>query len=260
MHIVSIDNEPFYSLQYRCSGPRGKSILTQKLPFFRAKVDRLPPGVDAMVLTSDLQGREHDPRNRLLGVRVAEELAQMVQNKMIPQAPIALLAGDLFDYPEMNKRSGCGEVIDVWTAFAEQFDHVLGVHGNHDFIKQPKALPSNAAIVDGYVSSTLGLRIGGVSGITGKPTKNQRRTEEDFFSSLDKVVFQNPDILVLHQGPDDPADGRRRGDSSVRENLEFGYSGLTVFGHCYWPDPFVMPLGQGQVVNVDSRVIIVEQA
>lgn len=259
MRIVSVDKEPFFTLTYRCSGPRGKSILQQTLPFFKAKASGMPQGLDAMVLTSDLQGREDDPRNRLLGIRVSEELARMVENKEIPEPDIVLLAGDLFDYPEMNKRSGCGEVSEVWTAFAERFKRVLGVHGNHDFIQKPRALPSNASVLDGPGLSVDGLRIGGVSGIVGKPTKNQRRTEEDFFGALDAITLKKPDILVLHQGPDDPSDGRRRGDSAVREALESGYTGLTVFGHCYWPEPFLMPLGEGQIINVDSRVIILEQ-
>ena len=85
MRIVAVDSAPFYSLKYRCSGPRGKRILEQDLPFYKAKVDWLPHGVDSVVLTSDLQGREHDPRNRLLGVRVAEELSHMVANNDFPQ-------------------------------------------------------------------------------------------------------------------------------------------------------------------------------
>lgn len=260
MRIVSVDKDPFFTLSYRCSGPRGKSILKQALPFFKAKVDALPFGVDAMILTSDLQGRENDPRNRLVGVRVAEELSRLVADNIIPQAQVALLAGDLFDYPEMNKRSGSGEVIDVWQAFSERFNQVVGVHGNHDFIKNPKALPSNATVLDGSCAYTHGLKVGGVSGVIGKPTKNQRRTSEDFYGLLDKVTLENPDILILHQGPDDALDARRRGDPLVREHLESTYTGLTVFGHCYWPAPFVMPLGSGQIVNVDSRVLIVERA
>lgn len=259
MRILSVDQTPFYTLDYRCSGPRGKRIIEQVLPFYKAKVDWLPDGVDSIVLTSDLQGREKDPRNRLLGVRVVDELSMLIENKRMPEPSLVLLAGDLFDYPEMNKRSGCGEVIEVWQAFSERFDRVLGVHGNHDFIRNPKELPGNATVVDGHIESFEGLRIGGLSGIVGKPTKNQRRAADDFYPALDRLTLRNPDLIILHQGPDDPADGNRRGDSAVREQLESGFSGLTVFGHCYWPEPFVMPLGEGQIVNVDSRVIILER-
>jgi hypothetical protein len=98
--------------------------------------------------------------------------------------------------------------------------------------------------------------VGGVSGIVGNPSWNQRRTEADFLSAVEKVTRRRPDLLLLHQGPADEERGRR-GDPDVALSLATGYEGLTVFGHTRWQWPWLMTLGAGQVMNVDGRVVVV---
>jgi hypothetical protein len=40
-------------------------------------------------------------------------------------------------------------------------------------------------------------------------------------------------------------------------SLETGFQGLTVFGHTRWEWPWLIPLGEGQALNVDGRVVVV---
>jgi len=255
--ITHIESEPCYELPHRTSGPKG-SPLRNYLPFHRAYASGLPSHVNAVVFTSDLQGREDGGRNRLLGAPVAEALVALSQQGAIPAPDAVFLCGDLYDYPDCRKRGGTGPVDEVFQAFSVMTRCVVGVLGNHDQIARPDALPGNTTILDGDLVDVLsGLRVGGVSGIAGNPNRNQRRTEDDFVAALEAVTDQSADILLLHQGPTDPGQSRRRGDPGVALSLETGFQGLTVFGHTRWDWPWLIGLGEGQALNVDGRVVVV---
>jgi len=254
LRITRVEDEPFFLLPHKTSGPKGK-VRRNHLPFYHAYATGLPDTVDALVFTSDLQGREAGRQNRLLGVPVAEALNTMIRNQEIPQPGGVCLCGDLYDYPDCHKLGGTGTVDEVYEAFAKVAPEIFGVMGNHDQLAEPDTLAANVHILDGDLRSVDKLTVGGVSGIVGNPSRNQRRTEADFLAAVEKVTRENPELLLLHQGPADEDRGRR-GVPDVALSLATGYKGLTVFGHTRWQWPWLMTLGAGQVMNVDGRVVV----
>lgn len=256
LRITKIESEPFHTLRYLTAGPKGKPVHVQ-LPFYRAEAEGLPSSIRAVVLTSDLQGREIGPENRLLGCALADELVVLHNKGIIPKPSLIAVCGDLYEYSDCHKRGGTGPVDEVFYALNRVCDQVVGVLGNHDELAQrDAALEPNISILDGTHSSMLGLRIGGLSGIIGDPKRHLRRSEDEFLKRLESLTSKSPNLLLLHQGPDDP-ELSRRGDPSVRLSLETGYAGLTVFGHTRWHGYPLITLGSGQALNVDGRVIIV---
>ena len=221
----------------------------------------MPDGIEAIVATSDLQGRETGGQNRLLGERISEELEELVSKGVVPPVGAVLLAGDLYDYPDCHKLGGSGDVSPVWQAFSNAFPCVLGVHGNHDVVADELALQGDkqhpTIALDGDSYEVSGLSVAGVSGIIGKPTKNQRKTPEAFYALLDKALAKKNDILLLHHGPDNLSP-RQRGDDNVRQRFEKSeQEGLVIFGHCHWEaEQMWVKQGKRDVLNVDGRVIV----
>lgn len=220
------------------------------LEFLTFRVEGLPDGVDSIVATADLQGRDR-PGGCLLGQWVAEELEAMAELRIIPPPSAILLAGDFFDHLECSKRGSSGEVGPVWCAFADRFPEVVGVHGNHDILE---AVPEGTAVLDGQVEEVAGLRIGGICGIMGRTTKPQRRDRTEYLSLYEKILDQDPQIILSHCGPDDPISGRI-GEPDVRELLERAGNSLVIFGHSHWQEP-IAEFGGNQVLCVDARVAI----
>lgn len=124
----------------------------------------------------------------------------------------------------MDSRGGAGDVREVWQAFSHRFGWVAGVAGNHDrFGESPlevKVFRAGRGIhyLDGEIACIEGLRIGGLSGIIGKASRPFRRTEKDFRKAIRCLVKERPDILILHEGPNDP-DAQLRGNESIRSEL-----------------------------------------
>jgi len=252
MKISHIEAEPFYEIAHLSSGRRGR-VRHFRLPFYKVYVDALPDGVSAIAVTSDLQGREDGKANRLLGEVVSEELRLLADVGDIPEVSGVLLAGDLYDYPDCHKLGGSGYVTPVWNTFADDFEYVIGVHGNHDMVDD-EALSPSVRVLDGNAVDAMGMVVGGVSGIVGSVNRNQRKTESDFCTLLKKLLKKDADIILLHQGPDEPASGRM-GEPAIRQLLERQGESLVIFGHCYWDDPYA-EIGKHQVLNVDSRVFL----
>lgn len=254
--IASVETTPFHELPYRTSGARQPQRC--RLPFHRAFAKGIPPGIRSLVFTSDLQGREIGGTNRLLGEVVADELNTLVETGKAPRPAVIFVCGDLFDYPDCHKRGGSGPVDAVFEAFARVAPRVISVLGNHDELTDPRRLSHTIDILDGDVVEDVGgLRVGGVSGIVGDPNRSQRRNPEAFLQMVEGVTDQKPDILLLHQGPTDPSRADRRGDPDLELSLRSGFNGLTVFGHTRWEEPWLIPMGEGQALNVDWRVVVV---
>jgi len=254
MNLVDINNHPFHEIRYRTSGRNG--VRNNVLPFYRAKAYGLPIEITSFVVVSDLQGREVDKNNnRLVGEAVAEELSVLQELGEISNIDFVLLAGDLYDYPDLRKLGGTGDVTSVWNEFASRFKEVVGVMGNHDQIRESD-LADNVTLLDGDAINISGIRIGGVSGIVGDEGRNQRKLEKTFRNYLDKACAGNADIVVLHQGPDDPERGQK-GAPMIREFFAKRNAGIVFFGHTYWQQP-LMRLGKNDVLNVDSRLYLVE--
>ena len=255
LRVRQMHPEPLDGLWHRTSGHKGKPAMTNELPVLRAQMAGLDPERGAVVFASDLQGRELDSENRLLGEAVADHLHWLQKQGVISRIRLIVIAGDLYDYPDLRKRGGTGDVDAVWHALSEVAP-VVGVMGNHDMLADPDGTRSRVNLLDGRVVEVEDLRVGGVSGIMGNPRRNQRQFPEDFDRKLTEVIQRKPQLIVLHQGPNDP-EGQRRGEPAIRQRLET-YAGLIVFGHYRsdYDEPF--NLGAGQALNVQGRVVICE--
>ncbi|WP_017317423.1 metallophosphoesterase family protein [Mastigocladopsis repens] len=261
--ITSISNRPIHQIPYLTHSPNSAGIVNRVLPILLAKVDSLPEGLEAIIATSDLQGI--DPKNhRLLGHRVSEELENLAESGKIPplQTTGVILAGDL--YAQIDKRGGVGDVREVWQAFSRRFRWVAGVGGNHDsFGRTPQEIQAfqngqGIHYLDGDLTCVDGIRIAGISGIIGKKTKPFRRAEEDFRKLVRELLNELPDILILHEGPND-VQARLMGNESIRSELTQGSNLLVICGHSHWRVPMTaMPKGV-QVLNVDSRVVVMHR-
>jgi Icc protein len=257
IRISPIDDELVAEVRYLNASPRGGTVVA-RLPVIRAAVGKLGDELDAIVVCSDLQGivPGRDGQAELLGVAVADVLEELAFDGVIP--PVArtgaILAGDLYSVPEANKRGGHGDVADVWSAFAQRYPWVAGVAGNHDDVSSVPAVGDHVHLLDGNVVELDGIRIGGVGGIIGNPAKKGRRSEDDFLRLVERATDAGLDILVLHEGPNGGDD--QRGNSSIRETVEAGAVGLTVCGHDHWAVPLAEHAERGQILNVDTRVVV----
>lgn len=201
---------------------------------------------------------------RLLGEVLADELITLCEAGNVPPRDRVgiLLAGDLHPGPILEKRGGSGDVRSVWRAFAEQFLWVAGVAGNHDhFGAAPKDLEDfrrqpRVHFLDGDLVDAQGLRIGGVSGIIGKPRKLWRKDEATYVRLVGELLDRRPDVLVLHDGPDVPESGYK-GTPAIREAIGLhGQDVIVVRGHAYWKQPLVALKHGVQVLNVDGRAVL----
>lgn len=264
MRIRDIDKRPFHRVRYLNAGRKGR-VVSSVLEIFRARVDALPEGVDAIIVASDLQGVVppgwRSREGALLGVELACEMRALAEDGELPypERTGVVLAGDLYSAPAANKRGATGDVRAVWLAWAEHHRWVCGVQGNHDLFGDTKKdrvrfeQTDDVHLLDGDVRELDGIRFGGVGEIIGDPKKKGRKSEVAFLGGLERVTGAQPDILVLHQGPD--ASRRQRGDERVRHVLEENPPSLTICGHVHWEDPLAeTPFGQ--VLNVDARAVV----
>jgi len=269
VRVTSLESEPWDRIQYLDAG-RGGVPVERQLPVLRGTVDWLPAGVETLVVASDLQGREPPQPGaegplRLLGCQVAETLDGWCRNVRLPSADRVgvILCGDLYAHPELAKRGTHGDVREVWRSFADRFRWVAGVAGNHDVFedhahrseRRPLVGVPRAHFLDGETVDLDGLRIGGVSGVIGKPTRLFRMTESDYLAAVERVLDSGVDILALHDGPDFPSLGLL-GIPAVRQLLERRPPVLVVRGHCYWSQPLVTLEGGTQVLDADCRVVL----
>lgn len=249
------------------AGNRGQERI--EIPVHHGLWPGMPQALEALILTADLQMRESGempPTERaLLGVVVAERLEAMAADGKLPSAKKTgvLLAGDFYTDPALRKRGTTGNVEEVWKAFAERFRWVVGVAGNHDLFRERATFGdvfrkhANIFPLDGDVMERDGLCMGGISGIIGNLRKPWRHDEASFHAQLREILTSTPDILLVHEGPNDPAK-RYRGNAFIRERLLDGeFGGLLVNGHCHWPEPITRLSKRGPtVINVDARVVV----
>lgn len=273
MRVLAVEPQPFDELPaFNAAG--GGRIERIRVPLLRGVVDTLPAGVDAIVAAADLQFLE-EPRPgeppRLVGEALVERLLDLADQGDLPapERTGVLLAGDLYTVPDLSRRGGSGDVRSVWCAFAEHFRWVAGVLGNHDEIglnhRDLSRFTQTNALLDDDVRELDGLRVGGVAGIIGNPSRLNRQERGTFLAKLESVLCQGADVLVLHEGPDarGPDGAVLRGDPDVRVTLEssgFARPPLVVCGHTWWPVPLVSLAGGVQVLKVDARVVVLTRA
>ena len=255
------------SLDYVDAAPRG-GIERERLDVLALAIHGLPPGLDALVACSDLQGREivSGGTGRLLGEIVPDRLASLAASGRIPPCDRTgvLIAGDLYVVPDLSRRGGLGDVRPVWRAFAGRFRWVAGVSGNHDSFGGDDAFLEFCSLpriywLDGDTVTLDGLIVGGVAGIIRGDRWPQEQDEPTFTQRLGRVLALKPSLIVLHQPPDGYfAD--RRGHAAVTHALEHAsFDGLVVAGHRHWPE-IACDLGSFQVLNAHERVLVLTRA
>ncbi len=269
MRILTLETMPMQTWPYQSAAPRGGAEI-RHFPLLRGTVDVLPEGVEALLVLSDLQGVAphalHDGAVALLGEVLADTFASLgeVGELPLPAQTGVVLAGDLYSEDSAMVRGASGDVRAVWNAFAAHYRWVVGVAGNHDTFGSARDLERfkrqpGVSLLDGEVVEVDGLRVGGVGGIIGRPDKPGRREEEAHLGMIREVLRAEPEVLVLHAGPDVPGT-RVKGSASIREVLERREDVLVVCGHAHWEEPLAVLHGGTQVLNVDSRAVLLQRA
>lgn len=270
MKITDFQPTAIHEFRYLNAGKGAGSFYADRLPVHHARVDELPEGVDAIVVTADLQGRElfqeaMGGSPRLLGEVIPRRLIDEVLPSLNLNDPTrigAWLAGDFYTVPALDKRGGTGDVTSVWRAFGDHFAWVAGVAGNHDTFggsqQSPSRISANVHYLDGDTVTIAGLRVAGIGGIIGNPTRVHRRLEEDYLETLELLLDEQTDVVLMHEGPDGTTTDQR-GNTRIRELLEKYSSRLIVRGHAHWQDPFAEFTNGLQVLNVDARVVILTE-
>lgn len=239
------------------------------VPLLCGRVNRMPDRLEALILTSDLQARERDwPRSptagRLFGEEVAEGVADWMRDHgLSPIDAGVVLPGDYWSYPmETAKRGGYGDVRPVWDAFADRFNFVVGIPGNHDIFESVisrnpsvKAWRKNIALLERSQLDWGGLRVSGVGGCVGNAERPFRYEELHQRDRLLAAIDEVPDMLILHQGP--PGKGRARdGAVQVEDCLDLiENETLVVCGHEHTTQR-LHTVGQAQVLNVHEAVVV----
>ncbi|MFJ6196911.1 metallophosphoesterase [Micromonospora sp. NPDC092111] len=265
MRITGPDVKAVTEVAYQ-QARSGGGTETVRLPVGRLGVAAVPDGCDAVVVTGDLQGVAPSPWGGapvLLGVALADYLHVWADQGLLPppQRVVVVLAGDLYSSPRADRRGASGEVDDVWLAFAAAgCPSVLGVAGNHDVVSADdlRDLGPAATLLDGTWVDHGGVRFAGVSGIVGDPHRPGRRSEGRQLASIDAVLADRPDVLVLHEGPAGDGIGQA-GNRAVGARLRAHAPALTVCGHVHWDEPLAR-LGDGHILNVDGRVVLLTPA
>lgn len=270
IRIVQFEPVLLHEFRFLNAGRGSGNFYEDQLPVHHARVERLPEGLKALVVTADLQGRETFADSsggplRLLGEVLPQRLFEEVLPELgldDPQQVGALLAGDFYTVPTLDKRGGTGDVSGVWNEFRQWFAWVAGVAGNHDLFGDQNSVQPDRCdrmhFLEGDIAEINGLRIAGLGGIIGKPTKPQRRTEEDYSRTLTSLLRGHPDILLMHDGPDG-LENAQPGNSMIRDLLQEEPPGLVIRGHSHWLNPFAEFSCGLQVLNVDARVVVLTE-
>ncbi|MEC0210312.1 metallophosphoesterase family protein [Paenibacillus ehimensis] len=260
LRIESLGADPVERFAYRTATGSG-GIAEVQLPVYVGQMTSLPSSVDALIVTSDLQGmmRTADGKDVMLGERLPDDLSVLIGIEWPDIAPDrvgVLLCGDL--YGDL-RRGGSGDPTGVWLAFGETFRWVVGVAGNHDLMadaEKRELSRRNICLIDRPgIAEFGGAAWGGLGGVIGRPDKPNRMAEADYLQALRKLLHKQPHALLLHQSPDVPERGCA-GSPEIRAVLESGPEALVFCGHSHWNDPLACLPGGTQVLNVDAKVCI----
>ena len=195
-----------------------------------------------------------------MGEYVAEEIAILQEMGELPSFDLCLLCGDFYDYPDLRKLGGTGDVTPALNALSHLAPKTLAVLGNHDQVVEAD-LRSTIKILDGHMVETAAFTVGGVSGIVGNPKRNNRKSEADFLKAIRTTFRQTNahcsnsrvDLLLLHQGPRGETAQEKR-LISINQQLMTRSELLILFGHCHWDRAFYRE-GKNLFCNVDAKVI-----
>ncbi len=289
MKILKLSPEPIAEFPYHNAGTRAdpwgnRSQWYWTLPVLKGVAEGIPEGLDALLVTSDLQGTvqlnsqfsilnsllitsdlqgtvQENGKTRLLGEVMPAFLADVLSKELNlrPDKTGVLLCGDFFALE--GRRGGLGDVTPIWKAFKTHFRWVAGVSGNHDDFGENQGgldelrqelsffyLENNAVEIDR-------LQVAGLSGVIGENGKPNRLAELDFCKKLDALLAKRTDLLLLHQNPFH-ADTPHKGGKAVLELLHRHPNRLVFCGHAIWQEPLMLLDNGTLVLNVAERAVV----
>lgn len=262
-HTNVIESFPYLEVGGKTDSHTGKNeILHRSLPVQYGEAEIRGADIDFLIITSDLQGiAEENGKQFLLGEKLPSFLKTLLEIEFPETQKVGvLLCGDL--YTSLEKRGTSGDVRTVWQEFNNHFSWVVGVAGNHDSfgnlqdqidfdsLENTHLLHMNSVRIGG-------LKIGGISGIIGRSDKPNRTAERDYLSGLNKLLKGDLDLVLIHETPDNP-DHQLIGNSKIRQTIEISPKSTICCGHCYWEKTYVEFENQSQVINVDSKVLLLK--
>ncbi|MEK7257555.1 MAG: metallophosphoesterase [Bacteroidota bacterium] len=270
MKILDLSSEPIAEFPYHNAGTRAarwgnRSNWHWTLPVLKGVAEGIPEELDALLLTSDLQGTvQENGETRLLGEVLPEFLAAAlsIEMNLRPEKTGVLLCGDFFAL--VGRRGGLGDVSGIWKAFKTHFQWVAGVSGNHDDFGQnwnrlnrlrqePGIfyLENNAVEIENF-------KLAGLSGVIGENGKHNYLPEIDFCQKLDALLAKRADLTLLHQNPFH-TDSPRKGGKAVLDLLQRHPGRLLACGHAIWNEPLLLLENGTQVLNVAERAVVLKR-
>jgi 3',5'-cyclic-AMP phosphodiesterase len=268
MKIIALEKEPIENYPHWIIPTFGKDnqgnkvIKEVNLPIFLGEISGLSKDISALIVTSDLQGVVKDgDTEHLLGEKLPEFLATFIDIELplIDKNKIGVvLCGDL--YANLNRRGGLGDVKNVWRTFKQHFKWVVGVAGNHDdfgSLNEFTAFKKEQHIhyLHKETKEIDSIKFGGISGIIGRTDKPQRVEHKDYVATLEKLLMQQPDALLLHQSPYISTNKNEKSDI-IGQIIEHSPRNLIFCGHSHWKNPLVTLENDTQILNLDGRVVI----
>lgn len=267
MRVIAVEHAPSARLAYLSASPTG--VERRHLELWHPRVLGLPPELDAVLCTSDLQGTSlGEAPGRLLGLAVADWIGELQADGRLPPSERCglVLAGDLYTDPHLGHRGASGDVREVWTAFSSVARWTVGVLGNHDTLgdstREEFCARAAVDVLDDEQVVLDGLRVAGLGGIIGRPDRPGRRSEVEYGLALDRRIRAGIDVVVLHESPK-AAEFGHQGHPAITQALGVAVGRarpheppLVISGHCPWPRPHARLSSGVDVLNVDARLVV----
>lgn len=261
LHIDKIDSIPIESIQYYTIPAGEIEAEVFSLPIYSGTMDNLPSAIEAIIVTSDLQGIvKTKDENLLLGEFLADNLKiifDLYFSEVDKKKVLVLLCGDL--YTSLVKRGDSGDPSEVWEKFSSAFGNVIGIAGNHDcFENGSKNLNDieNICFLEKGIVKFKGLTIAGLSGIIGRSDKNFRMPEPEYLKALSELLVKDPDILITHLSPQI---GSFQGEPKMTSLLERYSTTILFCGHSHWEtNQPVFSKNGTEIINADAKVFILK--
>jgi Icc-related predicted phosphoesterase len=258
--ISSICRKPLLKIP-SLEGARGGGIWHRQLELYLgfARLDGFP--AEALLCLSDLQGRcPFFSSGRIAAHRIpAMEIIERCRHhekSLLPPAgdTVILICGDMFASGNLLRRGQSGCAVETWNWCSTQARLVIGVAGNHDRFDSGQGFPGgeNVHFLEHGSSVYAGeILIAGCGGMIGNPAKPFRYTETVFIEDIRTALQRQPDIMLMHQGPDLPG-ALFAGNTSINRELEAYDKALTlIYGHIGSSRLF-QRIGHVDCINIES--------
>lgn len=272
MKIELNDVEPIEKFEYEVVAQGGQRddhgnrlLKKENLPIYLGSIkEHKIEGIDYLIVASDLQGNVlHDDETKLLGEVLPEFLQLLFEIEFdgINRDKVGVfLCGDLF--ARLDKRGGLGDVKNVWREFNKYFGFVVGVAGNHDDFGQLEEFEKfkhekGIYYLHNQIVKIENFKVGGISGIIGRPDKPFRNEEEKHLKELKKLLLKQPHFILLHEGPNNK-NPELHGNDNIRILIEKSQKNTIFCGHNHWNHSIVSKENGTQIINVDSKCIILK--